>query len=106
MFATLAQYSALRESLVSITSLGFIGGAGIAVFEIYIYWFICSFVAIRQLICRTLWLILFSGVEGGQGNNDAIYGSHDDHDTFGVLGEGWQGPGNGEDILDLYNPGT
>ena len=46
------------------------------------------------------------GIEGGQGNNDAIYGSHDDHDTFGVLGEGWQGPGNGEDILDLYNPGT
>jgi hypothetical protein len=51
-------------------------------------------------------LFIISGVEGGQGNNDAIYGSHDDHDTFGVLGEGWQGPGNGEDVLELYNPGT
>jgi hypothetical protein len=49
---------------------------------------------------------MLSGIEGGQNNNDAIYGSHDDHDTFGVAGEGWQGPGNGEDILDLYNPGT
>ncbi len=49
---------------------------------------------------------VWSGIEGGQNNNDAIYGSHDDHDTFGVAGEGWQGPGNGEDILDLYNPGT
>jgi hypothetical protein len=33
------------------------------------------------------------GVEGGQGNSDSIYGSHDDHDTFGVAGSGWQGPG-------------
>ena len=33
------------------------------------------------------------GVEGGQGNSDSIYGSHDDHDTYGVSGSGWQGPG-------------
>jgi hypothetical protein len=37
-----------------------------------------------------------AGVEGGQGNSDSIYGSHDDHSTYGVSGTGWQGPGNGE----------
>ena len=43
------------------------------------------------------------GVEGGQGNSDSIYGSHDDHDTFGVAGSGWQGPGKFHtDIYEIY----
>ena len=41
------------------------------------------------------------GVEGGQGNSDSIYGSHDDHDTFGVSGSGWQGPG--EKTSSIFN---
>jgi len=45
-----------------------------------------------------------SGIEGGQGNADSIYGSHDDHSTYGVSGSGWQGPGNGEAPGDLWNP--
>jgi hypothetical protein len=45
-----------------------------------------------------------AGIEGGQGNSDSIYGSHDDHDTYGVQGSGWQGPGNGEAPGDLWNP--
>ena len=45
-----------------------------------------------------------AGIEGGQGNADSIYGSHDDHSTYGVLGSGWQGPGNGEAPGDLWNP--
>jgi len=45
-----------------------------------------------------------AGVEGGQGNSDSIYGSHDDHSTYGVSGTGWQGPGNGEAPGDLWNP--
>ena len=45
-----------------------------------------------------------SGIEGGQGNADSIYGSHDDHSTYGVAGSGWQGPGNGEAPGDLWNP--
>ena len=45
-----------------------------------------------------------AGIEGGQGNSDSIYGSHDDHSTYGVLGSGWQGPGNGEAPGDLWNP--
>jgi len=45
-----------------------------------------------------------SGIEGGQGNSDSIYGSHDDHSTYGVGGGGWQGPGNGEAPGDLWNP--
>jgi len=45
-----------------------------------------------------------AGVEGGQGNSDSIYGSHDDHSTYGVSGSGWQGPGNGEQPGDLWNP--
>jgi len=45
-----------------------------------------------------------SGIEGGQGNSDSIYGSHDDHSTYGVSGSGWQGPGNGEAPGDLWNP--
>jgi len=45
-----------------------------------------------------------AGVEGGQGNSDSIYGSHDDHSTFGVAGGGWQGPGNGEAPGDLWSP--
>lgn len=44
------------------------------------------------------------GVGGGQGNSDCIFGDCDDHDTYGVLGSGWQGPGNGEDIGTLWNP--
>ncbi len=42
------------------------------------------------------------GVEGGQGNSDCIFGSCDDHDTFGVSGNGWYGPGYGEDIGNLW----
>jgi len=45
-----------------------------------------------------------SGIEGGQGNSDSIYGSHDDHSTYGIFGSGWQGPGNGEAPGDLWNP--
>ena len=45
-----------------------------------------------------------AGIEGGQGNADSIYGSHDDHSTYGVAGSGWQGPGNGEAPGDLWNP--
>mmetsp|Transcript_33354 Transcript_33354/g.48741 ORF Transcript_33354/g.48741 Transcript_33354/m.48741 type:complete len:355 (+) Transcript_33354:14-1078(+) len=45
-----------------------------------------------------------SGIEGGQGNADSIYGDHDDHSTYGVSGSGWQGPGNGEAPGDLWNP--
>lgn len=45
-----------------------------------------------------------AGIEGGQGNSDSIYGSHDDHSTYGVGGGGWQGPGNGEAPGDLWNP--
>ena len=101
MFATLAQYSALRESLVAITSVGFIGGAG----NYQRILLLCVEHCFRFSYLKAL-IYFIPGIEGGQGNNDAIYGSHDDHDTFGVLGEGWQGPGNGEDILDLYNPGT
>ena len=44
------------------------------------------------------------GVDGGQGNSDCIYGSCDDHDTYGVAGSQWQGPGNGEPPGDLWNP--
>jgi hypothetical protein len=42
------------------------------------------------------------GVEGGQNNADFIFGSHDDHSEFGVNGNGWWGPGNGEDVGELY----
>jgi len=45
-----------------------------------------------------------AGIEGGQGNSDSIYGSHDDHSTYGVSGSGWQGPGNGEAPGNLWNP--
>ena len=45
-----------------------------------------------------------AGVEGGQGNSDSIYGSHDDHSTYGRSGSGWQGPGNGEAGGNLWNP--
>jgi hypothetical protein len=45
-----------------------------------------------------------AGVEGGQGNSDSIYGSHDDHSTYGRSGSGWQGPGNGEANGNLWNP--
>jgi hypothetical protein len=45
-----------------------------------------------------------AGIEGGQGNSDSIYGSHDDHSTYGIFGSGWQGPGNGEAPGDLWNP--
>lgn len=31
-------------------------------------------------------------------------GSCDDHDTYGVAGSQWQGPGNGEAPGDLWNP--
>jgi hypothetical protein len=44
------------------------------------------------------------GIEGGQGNSDAIYGSHDDHDQYGIFGPGDYGPGNGEPMGDLWNP--
>ena len=44
------------------------------------------------------------GIEGGQGNSDAIYGSHDDHDQYGIFGPGYYGPGNGEPMGDLWNP--
>ena len=45
-----------------------------------------------------------AGVEGGQGNSDSIYGSHDDHSTYGRSGSGWQGPGNGEAQGNLWSP--
>jgi hypothetical protein len=48
-----------------------------------------------------LWLF---GEGAGQGNSDSIYGSHDDHSTFGVSGSGYQGSGNGEAPGDLWNP--
>jgi hypothetical protein len=43
-------------------------------------------------------------IEGGQGESDAIFGSHDDHSTYGVVGSGWQGAGNGEPPGELWNP--
>ena len=42
-------------------------------------------------------------IEGGQGESDSIFGSHDDHSTYGVAGSGWQGYGNGEEPGDLWN---
>jgi hypothetical protein len=45
-----------------------------------------------------------AGVEGGQGNSDSIYGSHDDHSTYGRSGSGWQGSGNGEANGNLWSP--
>ena len=42
-------------------------------------------------------------IEGGQGEADSIFGSHDDHSTYGVAGSGWQGYGNGEEPGDLWN---
>jgi len=44
------------------------------------------------------------GIEGGQGESDSIFGSHDDHSTYGVAGSGWQGMGNGENPGELWNP--
>ena len=43
-------------------------------------------------------------IEGGQGESDAIFGSHDDHSTYGIAGSGWQGAGNGENPGELWNP--
>jgi len=43
-------------------------------------------------------------IEGGQGESDSIFGSHDDHSTYGVAGSGWQGAGNGERPGELWNP--
>jgi hypothetical protein len=43
-------------------------------------------------------------IEGGQGESDSIFGSHDDHSTYGVTGSGWQGPGNGEMPGEIWNP--
>ena len=43
-------------------------------------------------------------IEGGQGESDSIFGSHDDHSTYGVAGSGWQGPGNGEMPGEIWNP--
>jgi len=43
-------------------------------------------------------------IEGGQGESDSIFGSHDDHSTYGVAGSGWQGTGNGEAPGELWNP--
>lgn len=43
-------------------------------------------------------------IEGGQGESDSIFGSHDDHSTYGVAGSGWQGAGNGEPPGELWNP--
>ena len=45
-----------------------------------------------------------AGINGGQNNADALFGSADDHDMFGVSGPGWYGPGNGEEIGELWNP--
>eukprot|EP00290_Baffinella_frigidus_P021605 CAMPEP_0180251682 /NCGR_PEP_ID=MMETSP0987-20121128/38570_1 /TAXON_ID=697907 /ORGANISM="non described non described, Strain CCMP2293" /LENGTH=68 /DNA_ID=CAMNT_0022220245 /DNA_START=20 /DNA_END=226 /DNA_ORIENTATION=- len=45
-----------------------------------------------------------AGVEGGQGNSDCIFTTCDDHDTYGVLGSGDQGPGNGEPMGTLIDP--
>ena len=45
-----------------------------------------------------------TGVGGGQGNADCIYTTCDDHSTYGVAGSQWQGPGNGEEPGDLWNP--
>jgi len=44
------------------------------------------------------------GIDGGNGNATCIYSSCDDHDTYGISGSGWQGPGNGEESGDLWNP--
>ncbi len=43
-------------------------------------------------------------IEGGQGESDSLFGSHDDHSTYGVAGSGWQGAGNGEMPGELWNP--
>ena len=43
-------------------------------------------------------------IEGGQGESDSLFGSHDDHSTYGVAGSGWQGMGNGENPGELWNP--
>jgi len=43
-------------------------------------------------------------IEGGQGESDSLFGSHDDHSTYGVMGSGWQGPGNGEAPGEMWNP--
>ena len=43
-------------------------------------------------------------IEGGQGESDSIFGSHDDHSTYGVAGSGWQGAGNGEMPGEMWNP--
>jgi len=43
-------------------------------------------------------------IEGGQGEADSLFGSHDDHSTYGVAGSGWQGTGNGENPGELWNP--
>ena len=45
-----------------------------------------------------------AGINGGQNNADAIFGSADDHDMFGVSGPGWYGSGNGEEVGDLWSP--
>ncbi|EKX35460.1 hypothetical protein GUITHDRAFT_155490, partial [Guillardia theta CCMP2712] len=46
------------------------------------------------------------GVEGGQGTSDAIFGSYDDHEQYGLLGPQDYGPGNGgfvsETMGDLW----
>ena len=39
-----------------------------------------------------------------QNNNDAIYGSYDDHEQYGVAGPQDYGPGNGEAMGDLWCP--
>jgi hypothetical protein len=35
-------------------------------------------------------------IEGGQGESDSIFGSHDDHSTYGVAGSGWQAGQRGD----------
>ena len=74
-----------------------------------------------------------AGINGGQNNADAIFGSADEHDMvsadhalsehnpgvlplpprlrqllvlaqFGVSGPGWYGPGNGEEAGELWSP--
>jgi len=44
------------------------------------------------------------GVDNGEGNSTCIYDSCDDHDTYGVMGPGDYGPGNGEPMGDLWSP--
>eukprot|EP00286_Rhodomonas_abbreviata_P024647 CAMPEP_0181298644 /NCGR_PEP_ID=MMETSP1101-20121128/5896_1 /TAXON_ID=46948 /ORGANISM="Rhodomonas abbreviata, Strain Caron Lab Isolate" /LENGTH=78 /DNA_ID=CAMNT_0023403687 /DNA_START=12 /DNA_END=248 /DNA_ORIENTATION=+ len=44
------------------------------------------------------------GVDGGQGNSDCIFGDCDDHDTYGILGNGDYGPGNGDPMGEYWNP--